>query len=351
MAADTATQEMTLADAAALEEYTARKEYFFEAVLNNDTTTIAEMAKAEPKLLEERNAGGDTPLLVAVNGERLASAEALLKAGAKPDALDEQKYTPLLVAADLGLPDMISLLLKWKADVNFQHEELKISAMHTAAFTGKIDIMEKLLPYKPNLELRDEKGKTPLFFASWGDQPEAVRILKERGAEINTRDDKNTSPLDQVILERKDDMFDLLLELGADYVSGNKEGTTPVFLAALADNSHALEGLKKRGVLFNNTEGYMLLYTTSRRKAESAANLLLDWDVPLNVTKKSGKLLRDAFTEAGMTAVLKRVDDRLRKENSEAVVAAVSHGLVKDTAAPERATFARKPRAIKNQPV
>lgn len=91
-----------------------------------------------------------------------------------------------------------------------------VPALHNAAATGDTEKITSLLnsgEYDVNM-LGGTPGITPLMYAVANDQPNAVRLLLERGADINKRDkDKNTA---LVWAAHNTGLTRLLIEKGAD---------------------------------------------------------------------------------------------------------------------------------------
>lgn len=144
-----------------------------QAVRNQDTKKIAEIAKSNPKLLEYHDPIYSQTLLIwAVGTERYDAAEALLKAGANPNATALKRWgeTALHVAANFSYvdsqaksdPKYVKLLLKYGANPNI--------GLDGSAETG----------------VTTEIGRTPLM-NSIGCGIEKTKALVEGGADINAR--------------------------------------------------------------------------------------------------------------------------------------------------------------------
>ncbi len=71
-------------------------------------------------------------------------------------------------------------------NVNATDPEKHLSPLHMAAYNGHVDVIELLLKHGATLDARDSEGKTPLLHASTGPFVEAVELLIDRGADVNT---------------------------------------------------------------------------------------------------------------------------------------------------------------------
>jgi len=95
--------------------------------------------------------------------------------------IDHRGIWPLLAATSDGNVEMVTLLLKFKADPN-QHDQYQYSALHEAASLGFRDVMEILIQAKADINARDINGITPLGYAMRSHSQDAVVLLKDSGA-------------------------------------------------------------------------------------------------------------------------------------------------------------------------
>jgi ankyrin repeat protein len=110
------------------------------------------------------------PLFAALSEDHLEVGRLLVEHGASVDARETTGKTILLKVFSQphhSLVDIVTLLLKHGADVNFQDRNL-ISALHLAEYAGELEVARMLLKHKADVNSRDFDGKTPLHELSEG---------------------------------------------------------------------------------------------------------------------------------------------------------------------------------------
>lgn len=129
----------------------------------------------------------------------LLKAREFLRAGADPDARDEDGRTPLVSAVLGNSVGLVGLLLEAGADVN----------------------------------ARDSRGFSALHFAAEEQLPEMARLLLSKGADPNARDEDGTTPLGRAVFSERDgrDVVRTLIKAGGNPDLANNAGETPRALA------------------------------------------------------------------------------------------------------------------------
>src|SRR5262249_40962071 len=128
---------------------------------------------------------GTTPLHYAAYKEDVELVERLLKAGAKPNVRNDFDSTPMSEAAAVGNAAIIKLLLKAGADVNSPNHEGQ-TALMAVARTGHVDAAAALLDAGADVNATEQwGGQSALMWAASQKQPAMVKLLIERGANVN----------------------------------------------------------------------------------------------------------------------------------------------------------------------
>jgi ankyrin repeat protein len=157
------------------------------------------------------NEGGFSPLLFAARVGDLASARLLVAAGADPNEVAPLGTSVLLVAAQSGHEDVAEFLLDRGADPNAA--AAGFGALHIAILRGHFDLVQKLIAHHVDVNapvtngtpvVRQGKeftiaatlvGATPFFLAAKLADARTMRVLADAGANPLTGLKDGTTPL------------------------------------------------------------------------------------------------------------------------------------------------------------
>ena len=102
------------------------------------------------------------------------------------DAEDNRGWTPLMCAASNGFVDCVKALLDAKANVKLQNKEGR-NVLHVAAGKGMEKIV-KMLQGKGLVNVRNERGWTPIFDAALHEHEGVMEMLIKEGADLEVED-------------------------------------------------------------------------------------------------------------------------------------------------------------------
>jgi len=149
--------------------------------------------------LEVRDSQGRTALLLAVAGNHVEMAKALLAAGASPNAQAANRDTPWLLAGA----------------------------------SGRTEIVAAMLPLKPDLSLRNRYGGNALIPACERAHVETVKLLLTSGIDVNHVNDLGWTCLLEIVIlgdggPRHQEVARLVLAAGADPNLADRDGVSPL---------------------------------------------------------------------------------------------------------------------------
>lgn len=205
-----------------------------------------------------RSALGRTPLLIAASVDGASTvAHRLLAHGADDNVHDELKGNPKLMSGGGSAPAIVEaakardgetlklLLEKHRHDLNFDIDAKDANggtALSESVIQGNHENLVRLLAAgaAANIEVSTERY-TPLIFAAMRNDPFAIALLIDAGADVNATDKSGTSVLMWAAYSAEQGpsvAVDSLLRAGADVTAKNRGGETALTLAAWHGKTH-----------------------------------------------------------------------------------------------------------------
>ena len=151
----------------------------------------------------------------------------------------------LLDSSDLGEPDSLILLIKNNVNINIKDNK-GITPLHLAAFKGQDENVEILIKSNSNVNSKDSLGRIPLTFSIIEGQINSAQLLIEK-SDFNTLDINNNSLLHYAVLTKGNALlFTIMLsDRKINLNTINNEGNTPIMLVALNNPNENVRLLQK----------------------------------------------------------------------------------------------------------
>ncbi|KAJ5152754.1 uncharacterized protein N7482_009232 [Penicillium canariense] len=244
------------------------------------------------------------------------SLKAVLYANSKLDTIE--KGWPLLQVDELeGLLDRV-----------------KRAPMSYAAEEGHEGVVRLLVEKGADIEARDTSGRTALSWAAEKGHENIVRLLLEKGVDIEARDILDRTPLLWAIKERHENIVKLLLEKGAELEARNFPGRNPLSLAAEKGYENIVKLLLEKGADIEARDilDRTLLLWAVEEQHENIVKLLLEKGADIEARDISDRTPLSWAAEKGHEGIFKLLlekdADNKAKDNEEV---RTSRGNVKDS--------------------
>ena len=152
------------------------------------------------------------------------------------------------------------------------------SRLHYAASGGNEKVVRLLLNKGADIEALTEFDKTLLHSAASGGNEKVVRLLLKKGADIHARDKNQWTPLHLAARSGNEQIVRLLLEKGADIHARDKNQWTPLHRAASSGNEQIVRLLLEKGADIEARDGSQRtpLHWTAYQGHEKLVQLLLE---------------------------------------------------------------------------
>ena len=208
-----------------------------------DNVSVLEVLLKHKAQMDARESSGSTPVHYAAIGACHDALRFLLVRGAQVDATDLINNTPLHEAAREGHSEIVEILLNHNAQIEAVNAE-GMRPLHHAAREGKLKTVVLLLKQGAQREASDNDGTRALHYAACSGSKEIVAVLlDDYGVELESEDDEGNRALHYAVFYDKPTIVSLLVSRGAVLNGVNREGETPLHLAAQGGSYKIMDAL------------------------------------------------------------------------------------------------------------
>jgi uncharacterized protein len=159
--------------------------------------------------------------------------DVLLRAGADPCAITSPAgLTAFHLAAQNGFTEACEMLLA-RADALLEKRDASgRTALVHATTLGRLNIVNLLVQHGANVNTIDKWNQSPLFYAAFNRHVEITECLLTAGADVNATDNKGHGALMAAVHNNNTALLQLLLAHGADVTVTDYNGHNALTKAA-----------------------------------------------------------------------------------------------------------------------
>jgi ankyrin repeat protein len=230
-------------------------------------------------------------------------------------------------AALVGYPDVVALLLDAGAAIDAKNND-RITPLGIAASTGQVETMALLIERGAQVNVQDDLGNTPLHYAVQSRDVPSIRLLLERNAKVTPRNREGVTALmlaacdyerDREFIDDADNAVNApyeqfaptlvreLVKRGCNINEKDKEGDTALHRAVGAGRIAVARELLTLGAKVNAQDKYGItpLHIATEHGNTQTAALLLQHGASTSVKSKRGETPLDIALAIGDQAMVK----------------------------------------------
>ncbi|KAM9542091.1 CARD- and ANK-domain containing inflammasome adapter protein-like [Guaruba guarouba] len=303
---------------------------FLHMAALKDESSLAKMLLKAGASVDGKDEKGQPPLSHAVSHGSENTAKVLLEAGASVDSnmaerafnsnhpsifkilLEYSKDLPsevmesaLFRAVQKNLPGIVAALIDRGTDIDALND-MRYTPLLLACETGKAEAAEVLITKGANFGMRTPASDTALHLAVQAGAASIVHLLLQKGMETNLRNQAHETPLHVAALQNKGTLVGLLVNAGAQINAATKEFVTPLHVASQRGNTDAVQQLlhHKAHVNVKDKQLKSPLHFAAERGDRTTVEMLLSAKAAPNALDKEKKTPLHAAAVRGHLSVV-----------------------------------------------
>lgn len=211
---------------------------FLDAATSGDVSKVRTMLQANPSLARAKDENGVSVIMKATYYGKKDVVAALLESGVELDVFE---------AAATGQTARLSALITKNPELANGHSADGFTPLGFAVFFGQAEAVKTLLKggAEVNAASRESMKVTPLASAAAAKQTDIARMLIAQGADVNARAASGHIPLHEASANGNVELVKLLIDKGADVNAKTDDGKTPLDFAIEYKCPEVIELLKK----------------------------------------------------------------------------------------------------------
>ncbi|CAH0037843.1 unnamed protein product [Clonostachys solani] len=170
-------------------------------------------------------------------------------------------------------------------------DQLGRTPLFWASLTHKEGVMRLLVGLGASLEAHDKGGNTSLHVATVQQRHNTIRLLVELGASLEAVGEYGSTPLILATIGQRHDTIRLLVELEASLEARDKYGCTPLFLATIGQRHDTTRLLVELGALIDAPykAGSTALHLAAVNGQETLVQLLVELGASIDAPDEAGR--------------------------------------------------------------
>ena len=148
-------------------------------------------------------------LYEAISKNNIKKVQTLITQGVDVNARDNEGWTPLHYAAELGRTEICQLLIHADADIHAQSSKFDQTALHLAAGNDALECCKTLIQAGADIHAKNDDDSTPLHLAAALGSVAICQLLIKSGADVNAFDNAEMKPID-LIFDEEGELASLL---------------------------------------------------------------------------------------------------------------------------------------------